>query len=222
VFYGAAQFSKDIDLVLLAAEDNFSRLMGALRELNAFRIAVPPFDPFALARGHAVHFRCQGGETDRLRIDIMTRLRDLPDFAVLWSRRTTIQDGAGDAFDLLAVEDLVQAKKTQRDKDWPIIAALVEAHYAALAQDPTPERIAFWLSEARISERLIALAQRFPDQAVAQAQSRPLLHLAISGESDALRQALDAEVRAAQDRDRTYWRPLKEELASFRRMERGD
>ncbi len=29
VFYGAAQFSKDIDVVLLASDENFSRLMAA-------------------------------------------------------------------------------------------------------------------------------------------------------------------------------------------------
>jgi len=45
VFYGAAQFSKDVDLVLLASEENFSRLLAALGELNAKRIAVPRFDP---------------------------------------------------------------------------------------------------------------------------------------------------------------------------------
>ena len=59
VFYGAAQFSKDVDLVLLAAEENFARLRAALDELQAERIAVPRFDPELLARGHAVHFRCR-------------------------------------------------------------------------------------------------------------------------------------------------------------------
>jgi hypothetical protein len=41
VFYGAAQFSKDIDLALLASDENFSRLLAAFAELNARRIAVP-------------------------------------------------------------------------------------------------------------------------------------------------------------------------------------
>jgi len=54
VFYGAAQVSKDVDLVLLAQEENFSRLLIALEQLNAKRIAVPRFDPALLARGHAV------------------------------------------------------------------------------------------------------------------------------------------------------------------------
>ena len=66
VFYGAAQFSKDVDLALLASEENYSRLLAALGDLNARRIAVPRFDPALLARGHAVHFRCQGGDADGL------------------------------------------------------------------------------------------------------------------------------------------------------------
>lgn len=220
VFYGAAQFSKDVDFVLLASPENFVRLQAALEALNARRIAVPPFDPVLLARGHAVHFRCQGGEADGLRVDVMTRLRDLPAFDELWQRRTAITDEQGDTFELLAVEDLVQAKKTQRDRDWPVIDALVEGHYHALGNDPTPDRIAFWLTESRSPERLRGLAQRFPAEARAQTARRPLLRLARDGEIEALRAALDAEARAEQAKDRAYWEPLKAELEAWRRAER--
>ena len=72
VFYGAAQFSKDVDLALLASEENFTRLRAALDELQAARIAVPRFDPALLARGHAVHFRCQHPAASGLRVDVMT------------------------------------------------------------------------------------------------------------------------------------------------------
>ena len=173
VFYGAAQFSKDVDLALLASEENFSRLLAALGELNAKRIAVPRFDPALLARGHAVHFRCQGGEADGLRVDVMTRLRDLPDFEVLWARRTTIRDEGGETFELLSVQDLVQAKKTQREKDWPVIDALVEAHYRALGGEPTPERVAFWLAESRTPERLIGLGPALPRRSPRSIQPPP-------------------------------------------------
>jgi hypothetical protein len=220
VFYGAAQFSKDVDLALLASEENFSRLLAALAELNATRIAVPRFDPALLARGHAVHFRCRGGEADGLRVDVMTRLRDLPDFEVLWARRTTIRDKDDETFELLSVQDLVQAKKTQREKDWPVIDALIEGHYRVFGNEPTPERVAFWLAESRTPERLIGLAQRFPSEARAQTSHRPLLLLALSGENDRLREALDAEVRVEQAKDRAYWAPLKAEFEAFRRAER--
>src|SRR5712664_4983731 len=82
VCYGAAQFSKDVDLVLLASEENFSRLLAALGELNAKRIAVPHFDPALLARGHAVHFRCAAPGVEDMRIDVMTCFRDVPPFSV--------------------------------------------------------------------------------------------------------------------------------------------
>ena len=221
VFYGAAQFSKDVDLALLASEENFSRLLAALGELNAKRIAVPRFEPALLEGGHAVHFRCQGGEADGLRVAVMTRLRNLRDFAVLWARRATIRDENGETFELLSVEDLVQAKKTQREKDWPMIDALVEGHYRALGAEPTSERVAFWLAESSTPERLIGLVQRFPDEARAQADRRQLLHLAVSGASEALREALDAEACAEQAKDRAYWAPLKAELEAFRRAERA-
>ena len=100
------------------------------------------------------------------------------------------------------------------------IDALVEGHYLALGGEPTPERVAFWLSESRTPERLMGLAQRFPNEARAQTGRRPLLRLAFSGESEALREALDAEARAEQAKDRAYWAPLKAELEAFRRGER--
>jgi hypothetical protein len=150
----------------------------------------------------------------------MTRLRDLPHFEVLWTRRTTIRGENGETFELLSIEDLVQAKKTQREKDWPVIDALVEGHYRALGREPTPERVAFWLAESRTPERLMGLAQRFPNEARAQTSRRPLLRLASAGDSEVLREALDAEARAEQAKDRAYWAPLKAEFEAFRRAER--
>jgi hypothetical protein len=219
VFYGAAQFSKDIDLVLFASEENFERLRAALAELNARRIAVPRFDPAILDRGHAVHYRCQSGDADGLRVDIMTRLRDLADFETLWNRRTTIADESGGSFDLMSIEDLIQAKKTQRGKDWPVINALVEGHYQSFRDDPTPARIDFWIHEARTPERLFELVRRFPAEVGKEAEHRPLLRLAMNKDLEGLRAALDAEVREEQAKDRLYWAPLKAEMEAFRREE---
>jgi hypothetical protein len=53
------------------------------------------------------------------------------DFPTLWERRTTLEMDDGFLWDLLSLPDLVQAKKTQRDKDWPMIRRLVEANYFA-------------------------------------------------------------------------------------------
>jgi PHD/YefM family antitoxin component YafN of YafNO toxin-antitoxin module len=58
VLYGAAEFSRDTDLVILADAGNLTRLRQALAELHAKVIAVPPFQIRHLWRGHVVHFRC--------------------------------------------------------------------------------------------------------------------------------------------------------------------
>jgi hypothetical protein len=214
-----------VDVVLLADAENFARLEKALHALSARRIAVPRFDPELLARGHAVHFRCAAPGVEELRVDILTRLRGLPEFAVLWERRTVFADADGTLFNLLSVPDLVAAKKTQRSKDWPVIELLVAIHYRENGGTPQPEWIHFWLREARAPELLVELARRFPVVAGALADARPLLHQALAANLAALRPALDAEVRAEQDKDRAYWEPLKRELESFQRAEareRGD
>ena len=223
VFYGAAQFSKDIDFLILAEDENFEGLHAALGEMKATRIAVPGFDPRVLDRGHAVHYRCKATGVEGLRVDIMTKLRDLTDFSILWDRRTTLTESDGKKIDLLSVPDLVNAKKTQRMRDWPMISALVEGHYDQCTSEPNPSRIDFWLRESRVEDRLIDLVVRFPAEAAAMAAStRPLLTLAITPDLPRLREALDAEVRAEQEKDRVYWEPLKREMEEFRRAERRE
>jgi hypothetical protein len=221
VFYGAAQVSKDIDLVLLASEDNFSRLRSALADLQAERIAVPRFDPAVLDRGHAVHFRCHAAGVENLRVDVMTRLRDLAPFETLWERRATVGDDHGNEYHLLCIPDLVAAKKTQRSRDWPVIELLVTIHHRENAAAPRADWIQFWLREARTPELLAELCRQFPSEAAALQNQRPLLRLAQSDDLEPLRAALDAEVRAEQAKDRAYWEPLRRELEQFRREERS-
>ena len=220
VFYGAAQFSKDIDFTILADDDNCVRLHAALAELQAERIAVPAFDLAALARGHAVHFRCRAAGVEGLRVDVMAKPRGLEDFAKLWSRRATIEDDLGNQYELLSVPDLVKAKKTQREKDWPMIASLLETHYREFKDQPNAEQIEFWLQESRSAERLVELAHTYPVQTQALLAQRPLLALAVARDVDGLRLALDTERQAVQALDRAYWEPLRRELEEYRRAER--
>lgn len=58
VLYGAAEFSRDTDFAVLANDENLARIGRAIAELHGEVIAVPPFAPEHLLRGHAVHFRC--------------------------------------------------------------------------------------------------------------------------------------------------------------------
>jgi hypothetical protein len=125
VFYGAAEFSRDTDLAIPANSENLARLQRALTDLQAEVIAVPPFEAKYLRKGHAVHFRCHHTEALEMRVDVMTKMRGVDPFSKLWIRRTTLEID-GSSIDLMSLPDLVQAKKTQRDKDWPMLRRLIE------------------------------------------------------------------------------------------------
>jgi len=105
VLYGAAEFSRDTDLAILASPANCVRLRRALGDLQAEVIAVPPFEPRYLLKGHSIHFRCRHPKAAGMRVDVMTTMRGVDPFPELWRRHTTttLEDG------------------TERNKDWPML-----------------------------------------------------------------------------------------------------
>ncbi len=220
VFYGAAEFSRDTDFAILAEASNLARLRKALAELRAKPIAVPSFEIKYLRQGHAVHFRCQHPQALRMRVDVMSKMRGVDSFAKLWKRRTTLQIPGGEKCDLLSLPDLVQAKKTQRDKDWPMIRRLVEASFFENRDKPNPAQIHFWLAELRTPQLLIEVTRTNSATAKKLAAKRPLLRLALAGETGKLEKALAAEELAERKSDRRYWLPLKKELEKLRRAGR--
>lgn len=216
VFYGAAEFSRDCDIVIVADDENLLRLNAALLELQAECIAVPPYEKHYLDRGHAVHFRCRNSEAAGIRLDVMTKMRGCDEFTVLWERRMTLQDTDGVCYELLGIEDLVRAKKTQRDKDWPMIRRLVDAHHEEFRDDPSEEQVLFWLRESRNPEVLIFLGSEYPDIFRKAIKNRACLGEALSGSRSAIQQELNAEELAERKADEAYWRPLKRELEKLR------
>lgn len=221
VLYGAAEFSRDTDIVILADPANLDRLSAALRDLDAECVAVPPFELEYLLRGHAVHFRCHDPEADGMRIDVMSVMRGVDPFEELWARRTTLDHGTDDCLEVISLPDLVAAKKTQRDKDWPMIRRLVEANYVQNQDDPTSEQILFWLRESRTSEILLDLAAAYPDELAKLISARPLLASAESRDLDTLEAQLEAEEKRERQLDREYWLPLRAELEQLRRQRRS-
>lgn len=216
VLYGAAEFSLDTDLCILAEAGNLDRLGKALAELRAEPIAVPPFQLEYLLRGHAVHFRCHHPEAQDMRIDVMSKMRGVDEFARLWERRTTITDQQGLTYELMGLPDLVQAKKTQRAKDWPMLTRLLEAHYLAHRESATGSQARFWLMELRTPEFLVEVHRNWPDEARALIAQRPLLQYTTTASELALVNALEAEEKAERLRDRDYWLPLRAELEELR------
>lgn len=216
VLYGAAEFSRDLDLTILASPANLSRLRATLAELDAEVIAVPPFEAKYLRRGHAVHFRCRAPEASGLRIDVMTRMRGVEAFSKLWQRRVTLRVDDGIVYELLSLPDLVKAKKTQRDKDWPMIRRLVEADYFSQRDQPASQHTEFWLLELRTPLLLLELASAHRVLCRKLHKQRPLLRFALAGDLAGLDEALRQEEDAEREADRQYWQPLKAELERLR------
>jgi len=221
VLYGAAEFSRDTDLAILASPANLARLDRALADLQAEVIAVPPFETSYLLKGHAIHFRCRHPEAAGIRIDVMTRMRGVDPFPRLWRRRTTTVLEDGTKCDLLSLPDLVRAKRTQRDKDWPMIRRLIETDYFAHPEQPRTRHLRFWLLELRTPEILIEVASAHSALCQNLTKSRPLLEFAASGNETALIRALLDEERSEREADRGYWAPLKAQLEQLRHARLG-
>ncbi|MCP3964251.1 MAG: hypothetical protein GY719_41000 [bacterium] len=221
VLYGAAEFSRDLDLALLPDPANLDRLRQAFDDLEAEVIAVPPFQHEHLDEGLAVHFRCAAPDAAGLRIDVMTRMRGVDSFPELWQRRTTFEFGA-ESVDVLSLPDLIAAKKTQRDKDWPMIRRLVDVHYTTFREQPTAERVDFWLRELRTPEFLVEAATAHAGALGTLVRDRSLLGSATHEdlESGSLARALRAEEDAERSADAAYWQPLRQRLSHLRQEAR--
>jgi hypothetical protein len=215
VFYGAAEFSRDVDFALMADEENLKRLKESMKELRAEVVADPPFEYRFLDMGLAVHFRCQQEGVVGFRVDVMSRMRGVDSFPQLWEKRTSIEVD-GDILDLLSLPDLVKAKKTQRSKDWPMIQRLVEANWFQNQQNPNPARVDFWLRECRTPELLLRMVKEYPEQAAWVAKSRPFLMHAIKDDVPELERGLEHEQKQAMAEDKAYWDPLKKEIERLR------
>ncbi len=216
ILYGAAEFTRDVDLAILADEKNLKRLRKALAELRAEPVYFPPLDTNVLQRGHACHFRLNLPAVKGLRLDVMSVLHGCDGFDRLWSRRNRMKLPGVGLVTVLGLADLVQAKKTQRDKDWPMIRRLVEVDYHNRSRRPAKAKIAFWLRECRTVSTLIELCRQHPEAALKVAASRPVVQTAIAGNETQLETALREEETALRVADRAYWQPLREELAQWR------
>ena len=220
ILYGAAEFSRDVDLAIQISSDNLHNLRAALAELQAGIVYVPELNEEALLRGHACHFRCNAPGVQGLRLDVMGKMRGVADFPELWERREEINLPDVGPIPVMALEDLVRAKKTQRDKDWPMIRRLIEADFYRQGPNAPADRITFWLAECRTPEILQSLAGHHPERTQEMAEYRPLLNRVLAGDLPEVAQMPRAEEDRERERDRQYWTPLRKELEEWRREKR--
>jgi hypothetical protein len=214
IVYGGAEFTRDVDFAVAVSAENLDRLASALHDLKAQPIHHPGLSADVLRRGHACHFRCRARGLGNVRVDVMTAMRGVEPFERLWARRAEVRLPGVGSVALLSLPDLVRAKKTQRDKDWPMIRRLIEADVERGGSNPTREQARWWLEECRTAELLVSLARRFPS--VARRMSRRAVRLARKGNVEAVGRALRREEDRERAADRRYWKPLRAELERWR------
>ena len=216
IIYGAAEFSRDSDFIILSTPENIECLKKALKALKARRIYVPPLEVRYLERGHACHFRCTAKDVKGLRIDVISKLRGCEEFDKLWERKKTISLKNGNAIDVIGLRDLVQSKKTQRDKDWLMLKRLVDDDILLNKAGPSDERVKWWFRECRDPRLIMELAAKYPEIAKGALLHRPLLASAIISDMQKLTSQLDEEEMLERKKDIEYWEPLKKELEILR------
>jgi hypothetical protein len=216
IIYGAAEFSRDSDFVVLCDHANLERLKKALRALKAEPIYVPPLEIEYLERGHACHFRCQAKEVKNLRVDVMSKLRGCDPFDKLWERRGKIALKGNGTINVLGLRDLVQSKKTKREKDWLMLKNLVENDILLGKDNPSADQVKWWLLESRQVDSLIELVSKYRRVAEECLVQRPLLSAAISADKQKLDFLLQEEEMAERQSDSEYWAPLLKELEILR------
>lgn len=216
IIYGAAEFSRDSDFVVLCNLKNLQHLKKALNALKAELIYVPLLEIDYLERGHACHFRCKAKDVKNLRIDIISKLRGCEPFNELWKRKNTVWLKSGSSIDVIGLRDIVQSKKTQRDKDWLMLKILVENDIILNRDNPSDGEVRWWFLESRTPERLIELAKKYPKIAKECIIKRPLLSGAITQDIQKLSSQLLEEELLERQKDIEYWTPLKKELELLR------
>lgn len=215
ILYGAAEFSRDTDLVVLCNQENINNIKEALKALRAERIYVPPLEKDFLQKGHACHFRCLDEEIKGIRIDIIAKMRNCDEFVKLWERRATIEVNKNEKIEVIGLRDLVLSKKTQRDKDWLMLTRLVD-NDIAITENPDHDKIKWWLCECRSLQNIINLCEKYREKAIECSNRRPLLNEALTNNNEGCLALLKEEERIQRQEDKEYWDPLIKELEMLR------
>jgi len=216
IIYGASEFSRDSDFVVLAEQANLEALKKALKALNAVPVYFPDLAIEQLAKGHASHFRCRARGVEGLRVDVMGRLKGCEPFNRLWARRRRVRVPGAGTVDIISLADLVESKKTQRDKDWLMLTRLVENDVFINDGRGAPSKVGWWLKQGRVAATLVRLSADHPVLARRLAAGRPLLTAALGGNLKLVAALLKKEEAAERASDVKYWTPLKKELEKMR------
>jgi hypothetical protein len=198
VYYRLALASKDGDWIVREDAAACARVLDVLGRRDARYRLSAPLDVRWLGGGWSSHFEFLLEERLRVRCDFFSRPPRLTRAEV----EAAFQQGAG-PLKVLGVEPLIRLKRTQRAKDYPIIAEL--------ARLLAPERE---LELTTDPDRIVELAR-----SVTAPSERPCVAAARHGDAEAVELALLREMRRQREEDRlrveSYARAARPYLAAL-------
>ena len=179
VLHGLAVMSKDGDWILRETEAALDHVLGVLERRGARYRFGAPLDVRWMRGGWSSHFEFREGPL-RIRTDFVTRPPRLPpdDLAALWREQSSR------TIPVVDPRRLAELKKTNREKDYPIIGEL-----ARMLEDPRQQILL-----SRSARDLASQAQAHPELIRELIHERPLL-ASVRKSLDVLEAALDAERR---------------------------
>jgi hypothetical protein len=207
VFYRVSMMSKDGDWVLRETPEACRQVLSVLERHGARYRPGAPLDIRWLAGGWSSHFEFFDRDRRRIRCDFLSRPPRVPpqEIEAFFTRPAA----PGDPL-VVGLEPLIQMKRTQRAKDYPVIGELARllppAREIELTTDP---------------DRILELAplhgagsSRPSARAARAGAPREQVVAALAAEIDAWQQADAARVARYEDAAQPY-------LASFRRADIG-
>lgn len=135
VLYGAATFSEDLDLWVAPASANVARLRKALVAVGAaWYKLTPPLTRRYMLAGHGFHFIVPARPL-RIYLDVLGHPPRVGGFGEARKRSSKIASEWG-RVPVVAIEDLVEMKKTKRLSDYEVITNLAQIRVDGAPGDP--------------------------------------------------------------------------------------
>jgi hypothetical protein len=225
ILYGAATFSEDVDLWVEPSAPNLERLLTALRASRARYYKLTPALTHEMAiRHHGFHFTVPDDQDSVLYLDVMACPPRVGDFGEANARSRVFETHWG-ALRTVGLRDLVELKKTQRPRDYPIISRLVLAFMAETGAACTEQDVqwatdnTFSLPEFRQLVTLHPETRRglrdhsLLDRAASHLQAGEALDATLE---DDLEDWFDSRTAPLRKADRRFWRGVIEDLRQLR------
>ncbi len=228
ILYGAATFSEDVDLWVDPIPSNLERFKSALRASQArYYKLTPALTAANAAERHGFHFVVPSPEDgSEIFLDVMGFPPRVGTFDAAFAASRNIDTRWG-VLPTIGIKDLVEIKKTQRPRDYPIISRLALAWLDERSANCSADDLEWALDNLFSLPELVRLFIEHPDLAAVLPPSTPDLvvsaavQLRAHGQlqqtlEDDLEDWFDQKMAPIRRSDRHFWRTVIETLRQLR------